>query len=149
MHDKCVAGDVALVAGEQTLYRNKHCAVCNEENILGCGPRLLDVSGENSPVQVADFYLTINFRHQSQSNSYFVNYICPEGVYDCHLKACVNPNHIVAPIHAVLDKYIIAIWFSWPYSICDRPNVTHVHNCFTDAEPVNILNAKFCRREYI
>ena len=56
VHDKCVAGDVALVAGEQTLYTNKHCAVCNEENILGCGPRLLDVSGENSPVQVADFY---------------------------------------------------------------------------------------------
>lgn len=64
-------------------------------------------------------------------------------MYDHHLKACVDPNDIVAPIHAVLDKYRIAIWFFSPYSTCNMPNISDLQKCFTDVEPANIFNAKF------
>ena len=139
VYHKCAHGDVALVVGEH-LYRNKHCASCNGEESVTCGP---NVTKETNPIlKFADFYLTINFRHRAQSSGYSINYLCPKRVYDHHLKACVDPEDIVAPIDTVLDKYKIAIWFYSTYSMGNMSNITHLQNCFTDVEPGNIFNAK-------
>lgn len=140
-HDKCVTAGAAFVFGKRGTYRNKYCALCNGDHVVSCEPHVQKSS--ESPVQFPDFYLIINFRHQSKSSGYVVKTMCPEGVYDRHLKACVGPKDIVGPIDTVLEKYKIAIWFLSPCFFCKMPNVTHLQTCFTDVEPAHISNAQF------
>ena len=132
----CTFGGVALMfAGNEEhfyLYKNKYCAFCNDYYKLDCK------SMKGSELPVSDFFLTINFKHKSQSSGYSVNPACPSRIYDHHLKACLKQQDIVAPVDSLLDKYKIAVWFLWPYS--NMPNISHFHNFLTDVEPSNISN---------
>ena len=66
-------------------------------------------------------------------------------MYDHHLKACVDPKDITPPIDTPLDKYRIAVWFLWPYSTCNMPNITHFQNYLTNVKPSNIFSDKFLK----
>ena len=131
--NNCSYGGVALVFASQGehLYKNKYCAFCNDDFKLDCKPN------HHPKVSVSDFYLTINFKHKSQSSGYSVNPVCPSRVYDHHLKDCVERQDIVPPVDSLLDKYKISVWFLWPSSTL--PNITHFQNFLTDVEPSNIF----------
>ena len=135
----CIFGRVTHMFSEGKLHKNNKCAFCNEDN-LTCTER----DKQETPPPVSDFYLTINFKHKSQSDGYSVNHACTSKIYDHHLKACVDRREVVPPIDTPLDKYRIAVWFLWPYGF-DAPNVTHFQNYLTDVEPSNFFNGK-CQR---
>ncbi len=139
--NECSLDRVALVFADTKLYKNKHCAFCNGNNNPVCEPP----KKRSKSVPGSDFYLTVNFKHKSQSHGYSFNHACPKKMYDHHLKACVDPKDLVPPIDTPLDKYRIAIWFLWPHSTCNMPNITHFQNYFTDVEPSDISSDKFLK----
>ena len=135
MANDCTFGGIALVFNGGGIYKNKYCAFCNDQNEPQCESKF------KSRMKLPDFYLLINFKHKSQSRGFSVNPLCPDKVYDHHLKDCVDPQDIVLPVQSPLDKYKIAVWFLWPYSTCN--NITHFQKHLTDVKPSDISNANF------
>ena len=120
--DECLFGKVGITQMDEELYKNAACALCNNvnETELKCGPK--SKSGSGSGLETYDFFIIINFKNSKQTRL-TASSSCKSGVFDNHLKTCIDNDQLVPPQKSPLDKYKIAIWLKTLMKI-QRSNVT-------------------------